>query len=298
MRKIFLKLTLFFSGLLFISFLFNYIIDQNYTGLYENVDLNFETYLFSDSHGLPLSNNLEKAGIFNFSVASDSYYDIYRKINYLIQESEVKKIIVSVDDHTLSPYREQYNNLDRSIYFATIEEFDSKFDFYKTRFIFKNFPIFKPKARDIVKSKITSKLLFANSGHDTSTWDSYSKSKKTSKSQARFKTQFRYKENSKPLAKKLEDIIILCKQNEIELIGIKFPLSMAYLEVLGENNYNADNIFINNKLPVWDYKKILITKPEYFENQDHLNIAGGKVFSELLIEKINDYKKTIQNSNL
>jgi hypothetical protein len=282
MKKMILKLIFFFSGLLLISLLFNSIIYDNYTDLYEAVDLNFDTYLLADSHGLPLADNLEKYGVYNFSAASDSYHDMYRKIRYLIQKSNVNRIILTAGDHTLSPYRDDYNNLDRSICFATLDEFDNKFDFIKTRFIFNNIPVFKPKARDIVKFKLKSTLFNTSDESICSNWSQLSVKEKKSRCLSRSKAQFRYEEKSKQLANKLEDIFLLCDQNNIEIIGIKLPLSKVYLELLGEKNFKADSLFLKHNLIIWDFKKTLIDKPEYFQNQDHLNETGGEKFSKLL----------------
>lgn len=68
----------------------------------------------------------------------------------------------------------------------------------------------------------------------------------------------------------------------MELIGLKFPLSKEYISAIENLTYGAEEVFKKYRLPIFDYEKIFIEEPEYFENQDHLNELGG---SEL-VEKI------------
>lgn len=292
MIKFMLKLTYFLLSLFAISFLFNSIIRNNYTGLYEIVNLDFDSYLIADSHGLSIKDNLRKNEIYNFSASSDSYFDIYRKIKYLINYSNVKRIYLTVDDHTLSPYRESANNLDRSTYYADKDEFSNNIDYVLNKLI-SNVPFFKPKSRDIVKSKIKSYLFVNSNVNTTSDWSKLTNSQKKSSCLTRVKTQFGYKNQSSQLTNKLQEIILLCKHNNIELIGIKFPLSQTYVEILNNKNFGADNIFLENNLETWDFKDEFIMNPEYFANQDHLNEIGGYNFSNILIKKIIAYNKQL-----
>jgi hypothetical protein len=55
-----------------------------YYDTYSIPSLKFDSYLLSDSHGEALSNYLEDYGIYNFSAGSDSYEDMYRKLEYLL----------------------------------------------------------------------------------------------------------------------------------------------------------------------------------------------------------------------
>lgn len=81
--------------------------------------------LLSDSHGAALGNLTEKINVYNFSMGSDSYFDMETKLIYLIKNSNVNKILIIVDDHTLSTYREKLNNIDRSSYYKSINEASS-----------------------------------------------------------------------------------------------------------------------------------------------------------------------------
>jgi CTP synthase (UTP-ammonia lyase) len=99
------------------------------------------------------------------------------------------------------------------------------------------------------------------------------------------KKQFSTNVKSTSLQNTLLEIISLCQKNEIELIGIKFPLSNSYIELLDSMSYGADQLFISKDLKVIDLKEVFVDNPEYFANQDHINSKGSKIFTEILFEK-------------
>ena len=77
----------------------------------------------------------------------------------------------------------------------------------------------------------------------------------------------------------LNDIMSICNENSIELIGIKFPLSNEYLDALDDYNYHSDALLISNRNKVYNFSKQFVNDPAVFQNQDHLNPAGGKMLS-------------------
>jgi len=282
--SIFLSLVLIFNYVLYIFYKNEYISGYN---LIPKKD--FTTFIFADSHGLPLKNYTEKYNAFNFSAGSESYFDIKRKITYLIDNNYIiKKVYLSIDNHTLSKYRENSNNSDRSVFYETKKDFDNYFSYLKNRYLIYNGVIFQPKIRSIfklflykktisfLKKEIPENLVEKN-------WKDLSNSEKDKSSKARYLIQFPTKNNSQLLSNTLIEIIKLSKEHNFNLIGIKFPLSRSYIETLNNSNYGADKIFLKNNLPILDYEDLFINKDEFFENQDHLNAPGGEQFSKTLL---------------
>ncbi len=97
--------------------------------------MDYSTYLLADSHGIPLGDFTELYDVHNFSGHSDSYFDMERKLKYLIRNTNVSKVYISVDDHTLSPTREKQNNLDRSAYYTEKEDFSDFQDFFLEKYL-------------------------------------------------------------------------------------------------------------------------------------------------------------------
>ncbi len=259
-----------------------------YFGDYSKVSTTFRSYLLADSHGLPLKNWTEKYGVHNFSAGSDSYFDMYRKVIYLIRNTHVDTIYISADDHTLGQYRESNNNSDRSVIYSVPDQFDSYYDYIKDRYITYYFAIFQPKLRYILRSYLVSKiktLILLGSGsskNKETSWESLSKDQKIKASRTRAKTQFPDSLNSMHLEQDLKKIIEICRQNKIELIGIKFPLSSEYVKETANKSYGADKVIKSNDYKVLDFSTVYSGKSEYFADQDHLNEVGGRNFGSLL----------------
>ena len=129
MKDFIQKLLFFFLGLILINIFF-------YTTFFKTILWNpysrnknelekYRSFLFSDSHGGALERtNLFKIGVFNFSNGSDSYVDIYYKLNFLFENHiHIDTIFLAVDEYFLNKRKEIYNNENRSIIFSTFSSF-------------------------------------------------------------------------------------------------------------------------------------------------------------------------------
>lgn len=288
----------FSSVFMFLILVFNttlyFISKEVYLGKYSDYPRHFKSYLLSDSHGLPLSNFLEKKGIYNFSEASESYFDMSRKINFLIKHKLVDTIYLTADDHELSPYREKANNLDKSIFYTNADDYTSFFDFIVNRYMLYYLVVFQPKPRDIIRSYFFSpmKQFFeVKSGkketEKSQVWDKFTENKRIELSRMRAREQFNFEGRSIKLKNKLLEIVQTCKQHKIVLIGVKFPLSKEYIHEISGKLFNADKILTSKGVKVLDFKNVFQSKTDFFINQDHLNEKGGKAFVELFEESIN-----------
>lgn len=282
MKKFLLNFLLFTTLIAIVNIFFFRIVYLNYFQKYEDVDLNYTTYLLADSHGPPLDKTNDQYKFYNFSIASDSYVDIKRKVQYLIENSKIERIILTTDEHTLSKYRDKSNNLDRSLYFANSSDFENFYNFINTKFIKRYVPLFNSKSRDIIKIYFKSKKSYSQKNTNNVSWNSLEYENQLSKSKNRVLSQFPTKQKSGLQLKALVDIIALCKKNNIEIIGIKYPISKAYNEALSKTTYNIDSIFAANNLKLYDFSKQYTHKDFYFSDQDHLNQIGGKKFSQII----------------
>jgi len=243
----------------------------------------YKSYLLSDSHGYKLYDLTEKMGVANFSFHSESYLDIYRKLLYLSSRNKTDTLYISVDDHTLSPYRELSNNGYKSI----------KYSFTQGNYNFLDYAIFKmqyyivifdPNIRAIIThfigSQIKKLISFSDNNKvnaNKAPWNSLSRAVKLKLAEGRVREQFPSGTPSIKLEKSLQDIINLCKQKNIKLIGVKFPLSGEFLEILGNKSYKADSILISQGVEVWDFKNTFSNIGNYFEDPDHVNPEGANV---------------------
>jgi hypothetical protein len=292
MKKFILNTLAFLVILLSIDIVLYFLVDKIYWKIYsKGVKLNYNSFLLSDSHGEPLDNLTEKFGIYNFSAGSDSYFDMYRKTKYLIANTAVDTIIITVDDHTLSIYREKMNNLDRSFCYANLDDYNNSYELIKEKYIKHFIVFFNPKSRSIIGEYIKSKLfsiIKTRKENVNTNWQSLSSAEKKERAINRANSQFRDSSISKSLSESIKNIIEICKENEIVLIGIKYPLSQNYIDIIHNRSFKADSIFLDYNLKVYDFTNIYAGNDEYFADQDHLNSIGSQNFVNIIR---NSFKK-------
>jgi len=287
MKKFIKNILVFIIILFIINIPLRHITNIYYFNQYEKVDLNYKTYLFSDSHGAALENLTEKYNTYNFSTGSDSYVDILNKINYLIKNSKIKQVIITADDHTLSKYREKMNNTDRSAYYKIITNVRPFKEYLKTinyKYIKRNFVFVNIKSRDIINSYFKSKIKSKN--RINKSWNDLTKNEKSKKCLDRFNFQFENYNSSKKLTSTLLNIIKTCNDNNIKITAIKYPITNIYNKTIGTNNFKADSIFKSNGINVIDFKNLYAKNDIFFYDQDHLNEKGSAKFTNVLFNKI------------
>lgn len=256
------------------------------------------SYLLADSHGWSIGDRTDSIEVENFSYYSDSYIDMERKLEYLIEAEDIDTVYISADDHTLSPYREFSNNGYKSVkYEFTQGDYKfSDFALYKLQYYV---VLFDPNIRAIIShffNEQSGKLL--GYGKDEAEvedlpWDKLSEGERISLSEERLSEQFPRGESSKKLEESLLNIVDLCEKNDITLIGIKFPLSTEYSHLIGDKSYGADSILKANGIVVYDFRDIFHNKDSYFEDPDHINGAGAEKLIDSL--KILNFEETIRN---
>jgi hypothetical protein len=287
MKKYFFRILLFTFGVILINTTIFFIVKEYYYKPYENIPeitSNDTVFIMADSHGGPLKQNLREHGIYNFSIGSDSYFDIYRKIIFLKKHHNVKKVLITADDHTLSFYREKLNNKDRSVYFLGLDDKDfllgDKISIIKEKYFKRYIPLFNAKTTGIVERYFKS--LFKDKKPKIYDWATNENKQKDSEKRA--KKQFLGTESSESLKLCMTEIVKFCRENNIDIIAVKFPLAKDYLTEVNGRNFGADTHFTELGIKTYDFTEIYIDHDEYFANQDHLNDIGGEMFAKELLK--------------
>lgn len=249
----------------------------------------YRNFMVADSHGKAVRQlDLANVQICNFSYDSDSYFDMLVKVDYLIKNYKVDTLYLTVDDHTLSQYRERWTNRERSIYYSSFELQNKFYRMSLPEFLYKKYvgfylPLFTTKNTKIfskyIESRITRNELPNYENYDFS---KVSTSVRLRRSKDRVKSQYPSGNSSEFLKDCLEEIIHLCQQKNIEIIGIKYPLTHEFIDELGDNSFHADQFLKENGYKVIDLKKSFANQISYFRDQDHLNYAGSKNFIYLM----------------
>ncbi|MDR7128893.1 hypothetical protein J2X69_001225 [Algoriphagus sp. 4150] len=290
MIRLFLKqVSVFFVLLLALNFLLFFLIRGFYIKDYDEVDLEYTEYLLADSHGTPLGDFTEVHNVHNFSGQSDSYLDMERKLKYLIRNTTVKKVYLSVDDHTLSPTRESQNNLDRSAYYADIKDFENYQEFIYDKYLRYYCVFLNDRYSLVIKNFLQDELFnFSKWGgvRSKSAWEDLSNSEQIEICEDRINNYFEFPFPSVKMSGSLQRIISICKEKDIELIGLRFPLSRTYADMLNEESYGADSILMNYGFQIIDFDSLYLNHDYMFRDMDHLDKEGGEKFVEILFDSL------------
>ncbi|WP_425638294.1 hypothetical protein ACPUEN_02725 [Algoriphagus yeomjeoni] len=288
----FLKnIAVFIVLLIGLNFLLFFLIKGFYIRDYNDVNLNYSSFLLADSHGTPLGDFTEIHNVHNFSGQSDSYLDMERKLNFLVRNTQVEKIYISVDDHTLSPTREDQNNLDRSAYYTNSNDYANYLEYLQEKYLFYYCVFLNDRYSLIIKNFLQNEMFnFSKWGgvRSKSTWESLSNVQQEQISQDRINNYFEAQAPSDKMSESLKRIIFICKDQDIELIGLRFPLSKTYVDLLNEESYDADSILTSYNFPIIDYDSLYLEQDSLFRDMDHLDRKGGEKFAKILFGKKKD----------
>lgn len=260
----------------------------------ENEMVSYRSFMVGDSHAKAIrQNDLDTLKIFNLAYDTDSYFDSALKLKYLIRNKLADTVYVCVDNHTLSHYREWWTNKSRSLYYAEYEDYNN---YYKTRrydfWLAKNMYIYLPLTKT-ENSKLFKKYLSNEiQGKRARNYDNYDASSSPREnliksSINRVGTQFPDEKQSKRLVQTLEEMLKLCNENNIAVMGIKFPLSREYINAMGRKSFKADSLFITKGYKVFDFTNAFPDSTHFFRDQDHVNYSGSKALVKHLLHSNN-----------
>ena len=298
--KIFLRSVAFFGiGLIALNLLIYFLLSRpilydKYIVSADSMD-EYRNFLLADSHGAAVGKKyLAKYGIYNFSFGSDNYCDMYNKLTFVIQQNiPIDTVLITADDHTLSPYREAINNLNRSIQYANAESYShyshrNTLLFYSEKYVMPYLPLFNTSNSRLFSYYLLSTILPKSEMEgDTSRKKSSTAPKAiTAEVRERVAYQFPGGDSSKLLSSCLKGIIDLCQENGIVFIGIKFPLSDGYAKLLGQRSYHGDQILIQSGAAIIDLKMVFTQDDSLFKDPDHITDEGAKIFSSLLYQEL------------
>jgi hypothetical protein len=125
-------------------------------------------------------------------------------------------------------------------------------------------------------------MLSYTSTKNSQKWIDLSIDQRVKQSAARFEN-FYQKGSSKKLEKALNKVLLIAKQNKINVVGVEFPVS-EQMKSLGipENIVEPKNILNDNGIEVLSLNHI--EDPKYFNNQDHVNELGAKIIIDKIIK--------------
>lgn len=252
----------------------------------------YRSFLLGDSHAKAIRQvDLENLSIFNFAYDTDSYFDTALKLKYLIRNNLADTIYLCTDNHTLSHYRESWTNRSRSLYYADYNEYKQYYgisprNFRIAKYIYIHLPLLNTENSKLFRKYIGNII----QGNKMRNYDNFDIStvpheNLVNSSLRRVNTQFPGNKQSEKLVQTLDEMLEICKLNNIVVYGIKYPLTREYINAMGDKSYKADSVMLSKNYKVFDFTNAFPDSTHFFRDQDHVNYKGSEEFVKYIQSK-------------
>lgn len=288
----FLKSSLFFIlGFIIINITFYFNITkpaifEKYIFNDKSID-NYNLFLISDSHGAFLRGIPDLYDIYNFSYTSDNYLDMFLKITYLSKKlTKNDTIFLTIDNHNLSSYKEKSVNIKMNLVYCNYDfSVIDKTELQDNSLWYKQYIKYLPLL-DVDFSRLHFQYLIPQKMPSLgNSFADYTESQQNNLCFHRYNGQFLNQVKSERQLKYLNNIITLSKQNDFTLIGIKFPITKKYWQMIKDNDFEITSLFRDKNIPVYNFHDLFFDRDDLFYDPDHLNISGAKILCEQIKNK-------------
>jgi hypothetical protein len=280
--------------------------------------VNPQLIFLGDSHpAIDIKSEFLPRDFYNFSYPGENWRSmLLRSILAFKSKPQLRYVVIPIDYHMFSVYRS------RDVYFTDflphvdLEDIravyrPSPLTLFKAR-VSSALPLVSPGNRQKMRKVIGEDLAAALSGIPNAKAIYLDKHGGLAHSQEHVWPEipsFRRKEDlrdridkhflSPVVAEELLDIfnqfLALAAQDNIKVIGVRYPLSVEYKNAAKERDVaSVENVYrtVPGIAAILDYRDLFDMHQEYFTDPDHLNSQGGKEFTKKLVV---DLEKLIAN---
>ncbi|MEJ2543087.1 MAG: hypothetical protein P8Y99_03385 [Calditrichaceae bacterium] len=233
----------FILGFILLNIIFYFVITK--PAIYEKYIFNensiddYNMFLISDSHGAFLRGIPDLYDIYNFSYSSDNYLDMFLKITYLSTKlTKNDTIFLTIDYHNLSSYKDETSNIKMNIVYSNYNlSIIDKEDLQNYKLWYKKYLKYLPLldvdfSRFHLQYYIPQKM--PSLGYS---FADYTESQQNNICSRRYNGQFLDRVKSKRQLKYLNKILALSKEHDFILIGIEFPITKKYWQMIKDKDF-------------------------------------------------------------
>ena len=282
-------------------------------------DVQPHVLLLGDSHAaLDIRSKFLDEGYYNFSSPGEGWREMILRMHAAVKlKKPITHVVIPLDDHAFAPYRANDLFFTNFLHFSDSEDIKEVFKpsfatFFKTR-VSSALPLVSPSNRSLLRkvigedvyafmTKTTNEkavILDAWGGMvptDELVWSEFRESRRKEEIASRAAKHFREPLVNKELMSLFEGFLAYCKQHNIMVIGVHYPVTTDYQNAgVSTNARELEELHEQYRnLPLaahFDYYHAFDHQQNYFRDPDHLNTAGAIVFSQMLM---NDLREIIK----
>jgi len=249
-------------------------------------DKNAKILIVGDSHPGVLKNSMLNDVTHNIASGGDGFKESYLKLRYILSQSQAVEIVfLTSDAQMFSTRRSQSSNA------AFLHKYSlllNEMDVYQhdhLSVLVQMVPLFNDSYIDYINKDLQNiisgdkkKVILDQSlrGNESLWSTSYTPLQRVKKAIETGKKDHAGVMEDKALPKYYRKIIILCKEYNIRIIGVRYPAMKEYFEQLSSQK----NLHLEAFLKSLPFEKILDYRnfsqnPKLYNNEDHLNKDGA-----------------------
>lgn len=227
--------------------------------------------VLGDSHAGALGFSDDK--ILNLARGGDSFAEMRAKLEYLLKSGHrPRRIVLSLSWHSFSKGRAVRNNRQQGELFCDSVSAQriygqAAWKFQLRSHVFSSFPLLNP-----VNARLSRRYFLHRffPEEDKDTWSGSSREERDRMARKRLLVHFGMPYDPEQ-ARQLEEILRLCRKENLEVLALRMPLSRPYFQkVRMTDEFQDGEVFLKTLgLPVRDWNETEVSSEE-FENQDHL----------------------------
>ena len=258
------------------------------------IDKNIDLIFLGDSHMTfaIIDSLIPKSS--NQATIAEPYYYTFQKLKFIVQNNNIKKVVLAVGYHNISDYYDHLINGNLSTVFPKKIFFSLDF-LEKLRVLNWNKNKLFLVLNEIVNSAFSkfsdldskNRIYRFSDGYYNTLTDQMALLESVQK---RVKSQFFSNEHQKNNysnfnIKYLKKIIKFCFKNDIEIILIKTPLHSNYLNLV-PNDFKSklNKIIFESNAKLINLEKLPLSDSCFANDGDHLTIKGAKLLTDRLIK--------------
>jgi len=245
---------------------------------------------------------------YNFGINHGNYIETYYKLRKIVEQDNLKvdTIVLELDLHTFSERfnepQDRFSNLEVANEMVSLRKISELREESFGSIILKRYFPFLGDGISLTESLIKKpKLTTLYFGWERHATDFSKEENRTKVAYASYNDQFNKNEPriSGTSFVYFLKLIQYAKDNDINVIFIKYPVTKEYDEVIRNENITKEDYYtkiftyVDDKLgeeyAVLDYYDLFFNDTKYFNDDDHLNYIGAEVFSKKVSDDLRNH---------
>ncbi|GHV08409.1 hypothetical protein AGMMS50229_16780 [Campylobacterota bacterium] len=285
MKQFIIKLGIFAALVLTVNMLlFVAVYRANYSNLYRNdfEGEKFSSFLLGSSDAESMGNIMEEYGIYNYGAArKQSYQNMQDKLEYMLfNKIAIDTIYLSISDYAISVLHDA--SPDRAYDMRIRKNYSNSFEYINDRYIKYFAVLMNSYALAGTAILYRGTVLQSPPPRRFSEWSDEEQILAV-ESAANW-----YSARSKDMTQALVNILEICQENNITVIGLKYPYATRSVEML--DRHGGDDIMKQYGVRILDYRKLFVGHDDYFNDQVHMNQEGKQEFVKVFAKDIERFR--------